>query len=139
MNVAIYNAIISIQRLLQSHLERSLSREPFILQDAVGRLSPVHLQFIYSWEAFEDVLERRFHDFQGYHKMKEKAYVFQELATQRDVSRTLPWHSVFLPGERIGMDIVSRKQNCDEGDNTSCPKCREPAVSSLGCNIQWSV
>jgi hypothetical protein len=62
MNVTIYKAAISIQGLLPSHLKRSLIEEPFILEDAIGRLSPVHLKFICSWEAFEDVLVHRFRD-----------------------------------------------------------------------------
>lgn len=60
INVATYKAIIDIRRCLPSHLERSLYQEPFILEDAMGRIAPVHMQFISSWEAFDCVLELRF-------------------------------------------------------------------------------
>lgn len=60
INVATYKAIIDIRRCLPSHLERSLYQEAFILEDAVGRIAPVHMQFFSSWEAFDSVLESRF-------------------------------------------------------------------------------
>lgn len=61
MNVATYKAVLDIRRCLPSHLERSLYQEPFILEDAIGRIAPVHMQFISSREAFDAVLELRFH------------------------------------------------------------------------------
>ncbi len=60
MNIATYKAIMDIRRCLPSHLERSLYQEPFILEDAIGRIAPVHMQFISSWQAFDSVLELRF-------------------------------------------------------------------------------
>ena len=60
MNIATYKAILDIRGCLPSHLERSLYQEPFILEDAIGRIAPVHMQFINSWEAFDSVLELRF-------------------------------------------------------------------------------
>lgn len=66
VNIATYKAVLALQNLLPSHLERSLINEPFVLEDAIGRMSPVHLQFISSWAAFEAVLETRFRGIQGY-------------------------------------------------------------------------
>lgn len=82
MNVATYNALLAIKSGFPSHLERSLIQEPFILEDAIGRISPVHLQFISSWEAFDAVLELRFRLVQGYTKVKNGEYVLQEHATR---------------------------------------------------------
>jgi hypothetical protein len=69
MNIATYHAVISIQTALPSHLERSLTEEPFMLEDAIGRVAPVHLQFVTSWDAFNAVLEIRFRDLQGFKKV----------------------------------------------------------------------
>ena len=85
-NMAIYDTMRAIKSFLPSYLERTLIEEPFILEDAIGRLSPVHLQFICSWEAFEDVMEHRFRDCQGYQKVLSRMWAFQELATNRDIS-----------------------------------------------------
>ena len=60
VNRATYKAVMDIQTCLPSHLERTLYQEPFILEDAIGRIAPVHMQFINSWEAFDSVLELRF-------------------------------------------------------------------------------
>ena len=61
VNRATYKAVMDIRTCLPSHLERTLYQEPFILEDAIGRIAPVHMQFINSWEAFDSVLELRFH------------------------------------------------------------------------------
>jgi hypothetical protein len=42
MNIATYHAVISIQSALPCRLERGLIEEPFILEDAIGRIAPVH-------------------------------------------------------------------------------------------------
>ncbi|MCJ1377618.1 hypothetical protein MMC17_000713 [Xylographa soralifera] len=48
VNVATYKAVVAIQEGLPSRLERMLYQEPFILEDAIGRVAPVHMQFISS-------------------------------------------------------------------------------------------
>jgi hypothetical protein len=72
INVATYKAVLVLQAVLPSHLERLLIQEPFILEDAIGRISPLHMKFISSWEAFDSVLEIRFQKVQGYQKVKSK-------------------------------------------------------------------
>ena len=65
-NIAIYKAILEVRGRLPSQLERSLYQEPFILEDGIGRIAPVHMQFIHSWTAFDSVMEIRFEGFQGH-------------------------------------------------------------------------
>jgi hypothetical protein len=55
------------------------------LEDAIGRIAPVHLQFVTSWDAFNAVLEIRFRDLQGFKKVKDKQYGLRNKATKRDV------------------------------------------------------
>ncbi|KAF2029450.1 hypothetical protein EK21DRAFT_28594, partial [Setomelanomma holmii] len=81
MNFATYHAVISIQKALPSRLERGLIEEPFVLEDPIGRIAPVHLQFVTSWDAFDAVLEIRFRSLQGHRKLRQKKYVIQENAT----------------------------------------------------------
>jgi len=137
MNLAVYKAVMSMQGLLPSHLERSLIQEPFILEDAIGRLSPVHLQFISSWEAFEAVLEDRFRGHKGHEKVLQRAYALQELATGREISRQLPWVSAFLPGQKVGMDMIFR--NLGGGTATSCPSCKTRGESAMNISVKWLV
>ncbi|KAF8847149.1 hypothetical protein BDZ45DRAFT_540254, partial [Acephala macrosclerotiorum] len=89
VNIAIYRIVSEIRASLPSHLERSLYQEPFHLEDAIGRVFPVHLQFISTWDAFDAVLETRFRNLQGHKKILDKDFVLQERATKRDISRDL--------------------------------------------------
>ena len=90
MNVATYRAILDIRRLLTNHLKRSLLQEPLLLEDAVGRSAPMHLQFITSWDAFDSAVEARFRNLQGYQNIVSKEFVLQDRSTKGDVSRTRP-------------------------------------------------
>lgn len=55
-NASLVRSIQMIQSGLPTPLECTLLQDPFILEDAIGRVAPVHLQFIESWDAFEAVL-----------------------------------------------------------------------------------
>ena len=58
------------------------------------------MQFITFWEAFGSVLEMRFQDIQGYQKVQNKEYVFQENVTMRELDQSCPWEASFLPGQK---------------------------------------
>ncbi|PVI02417.1 hypothetical protein DM02DRAFT_487375, partial [Periconia macrospinosa] len=103
MNIATYHAVLSIQSALPSYRERGLIEEPFILEDPIGRVAPVHLQFVTSWDAFNAVLEIRFRNLQGHTKVQKQQYVLQEKATKRDIKQEKNWEGAFLPGQRIEM------------------------------------
>jgi hypothetical protein len=77
MNVVTFRIVAEIRASLPNHSERSLIQEPFILEDAIGRITPVHLQFIASWDAFDSVLEKRFQNVQGHEKVLSKDFVLQ--------------------------------------------------------------
>lgn len=100
INTATYKTVLAIQSGLPTPLERTLIEEPFILEDAIGRIAPVHLQFIDSWEAFQAVLELRFRGLQGHEKILRQEFVLQEHATGREVLRSSPWHGAVLPGQK---------------------------------------
>ncbi|KAH7410535.1 hypothetical protein BKA64DRAFT_357102 [Cadophora sp. MPI-SDFR-AT-0126] len=135
INIATYNSVISIQEVISGGLQRSLTHEPFILEDAIGRISPVHLQFINSWDALDAVLELRFRKIQGHTKVKRREYILQEHSTKREISRTRHWEGAFLPGQRIDMSLIfdTREQSRIE---TSCPSCKEVSKDSQDLEIQ---
>jgi hypothetical protein len=136
-NVATYKAVIALQAGLPSHLERSMIQEPFILEDAIGRISPVHMQFISSWEAFDAVLELRFRTVQGHKKVKNKEYIVQEHATRREIRRNRPWEVSFLPGQRVDMSLVFESQEQKELPQTTCPRCQTVSAELQDSDIQW--
>ncbi|KAH9212127.1 hypothetical protein DL95DRAFT_464179 [Leptodontidium sp. 2 PMI_412] len=118
MNVATYNAVLAIKK------------------DAIGRISPVHLQFISSWEAFDAVLELRFRLVQGYMKFKNGEYVLQEHATRREIRRHLPWEVSFLPGQRVDMALVFEDREVKTAGQTTCPRCQASSRGLLDSDIQ---
>ena len=134
MNIATYNAVIDIRGRLPSHLERGLYQERFILEDGIGRIAPVHMQFICSWEAFDAVLELRFRNMQGYTMVRNKEYVIQESSTRREIDRSFPWEASFLPGQKVVMSMVFKD---DENSATSCPRCHSSSREPQDSEIQW--
>ena len=133
-NVAIYKAILDIRGSLPIQLERCLYQEPFILEDGMGRIAPVHMQFISSWKAFDSVLELRFQGMQGYGMVQEKKYVMQESAAKREIERSRPWEASFLPGQKVVMSMLFDDA---QGNMTSCPRCQTPSQMSQDSDIQW--
>lgn len=149
VNIATYKAVLALQNLLPSHLERSLINEPFVLEDAIGRMSPVHLQFISSWAAFEAVLETRFRGIQGYEKVVNGNWMLQDHATGQDISRKSCWEGAFLPGQRVDMSLLFEREttvnhfdSCSEGrrdsnNSAACPRCQADVTESGNKDIQW--
>lgn len=45
-----YDTVLVIQTLNPNHLQRSWTQETVMLEDALGRVTPVHLELIDSWE-----------------------------------------------------------------------------------------
>ncbi|KAH4208388.1 hypothetical protein HBH70_183360 [Parastagonospora nodorum] len=137
MNIATYHAVISIQAALPSRLERSLIEEPFVLEDAIGRIAPVHLQFVTSWDAFNAVLEIRFRDMQGSKKVKQKQYGLQDRATKRDIHQSQSWERAFLPGQRIEMSFLFDTQESENSQGiVTCPGCQTLSTSPTHVEIQ---
>jgi ribosomal protein L37E len=140
INDATYKAVIAIQSGLPSPLERTLFEEPFILEDAIGRVAPVHLQFINSWDALQAVLERRFHGIQGHEKIEGNEYVLQDHATGRDIIRSQPWTGSFLPGQRINMSMIFQRESSKVEDSTAvpCPRCGFRSIGPQDRDTQCS-
>ena len=136
-NVATYKAVVALQASLPSHLERTMIQEPFILEDAIGRMSPVHLQFINSWEAFGAVLELRFRSVQGHTKVKNGEYIIQEHATRREIRRNLPWEASFLPGQKVDMSLIFENLEEKLSTQTTCPRCQTSSAELQDSDIQW--
>jgi ubiquitin domain-containing protein len=87
--LAIQREVLSIRSILCSRISTPLSEEPFILEDALGRVAPVHMRFIMSWAAFNAVLEIRFQDQHGLSKVRRREYILQEEATARKIDQNM--------------------------------------------------
>ncbi len=49
-NMMTYRAVITLQSHLPRQLERTWTQEPVILKDPLGRVTPVHLEFVETFE-----------------------------------------------------------------------------------------
>ena len=151
VTVATYQAVLAIQKSLSLQLEpRSLVQEPFfILEDAIGRVSPVHLQFVTSWRALDAILQARFEGINGHDKVKQGEFVLQERATGRDICRHVsPWETAFRSGQVVDMGILFRRLiELKPGDGrrlasqllnlNACPNCQALPESEERQDTKW--
>ncbi|KAI4650294.1 uncharacterized protein J4E79_009563 [Alternaria viburni] len=135
INFATYHAVMRLQTSLPSYLERSMFEEPIILDDPMGRIAPVHLQFINSWDAFHSVLELRFQDMPGQIKIGRRQYALQARGTGREIELSRPWHAAFIPGQRIDMSFIFSQDDASESSSTTCPGCRTPSSYTTDVDI----
>lgn len=141
-NLAIYREVVMIRKHVATAPGWALAEDPFLLEDAVGRVAPVHLRFITSWIAFEAVLEARFEGRKGFSKVRRGDYVLQEDSTEKEVDREMDWDLAFMPGQKINMSLVFRREQQIERMGTSddsavCPHCQEVNSGSPDQNVQW--
>jgi hypothetical protein len=141
INVATYNAVISLQSAIPNYPERLLIQQPFVLEDVIGRVTPVDLQFINGWEALDAVLEARFRGLQGSRKTRAKEYIFQDKQTGREISREWRWEGAFVPGQHVEMSLVFKTQSqapSSDSEN-SCPGCHSilHEIQNAGVETTW--
>jgi hypothetical protein len=134
INFATYRAVIRLQNTLPSHLDRSLIEDPMILEDPIGRIAPVHLQFITSWDAFHSVLEIRFQNMPEYSILKQRRYELQAGGTGREIQLSCPWQHAFLPGQRVEMSFIF----ADRSSGNTCPGCHTSSEHSVGADMRCS-
>ena len=131
-NLQIYDIVLDMQTKLPLQIER---QQPVIFLDAFARLSPVHLEFITSAEAFLAVLKVRFQD-AGLRKIEKGHFSLEESRTRRLIDLRQPWHTCFLPGQKIDMSMIFSEPS--DGERTKrCPGCRHNPVSNEPGEIEW--
>ncbi|KZL74992.1 hypothetical protein CT0861_07526 [Colletotrichum tofieldiae] len=137
MMIAISGELGGIRTVLM-RLERPLNDEHFILEDATGRVFPIHFKTITSWEAFEFIIADRFKGKKGANRIRRKRYLLQERATQREVIRSTDWESAFLPYQRVDMSLLcTESQKVDQRAFSSCPFCKTISPGETGVQVQW--
>ncbi|CRG92826.1 hypothetical protein PISL3812_09897 [Talaromyces islandicus] len=95
-------------------------QQPVSFEDAHGRIVPIHVEFINSFDAFQAVLEVRFRDLPGLRKVQKMEYELHDSVSRRRVNLHSPWESIFLPGRNVAMSIVFRRP---QAQTSSCPGC----------------
>ncbi|EGD88635.1 hypothetical protein H112_03554 [Trichophyton rubrum D6] len=115
MNMKVYRMALDLQKSqAQPHVDYEAPalppqierQRPVELEDAHGRVTPFHVEFINSFEALQAVLEARFRNVPGWKKVKNMEYVMKESNSKRQLNFKAPWESVFLPGRSVTMSMV---------------------------------
>lgn len=138
MVLSVSGDLVRIRAVLM-RLERPLSDEHFIFEDATGKVFPIHLRTITSWEVFEFIINDRFKGKKGAHRTRRGRYKLQERATGREVDRSLDWESAFFPYQRIDMSMMCREASdvTLRERSSSCPKCMTVSLCNTGLEVQW--
>jgi hypothetical protein len=136
-NMKIYKMVLDMQTL-QFQLPLQVDRQqPVYFEDAHGRIALFHTEFISSFDAFQAVMEVRFHHVPGLKKVQNIEYTIQDLSSKRKFDLTASWDSIFLPGRKMTMSIVFRRPHMSM---SSCPGCQtenKTEGSNIESEIQW--
>ena len=131
-NLQIYDIVLDMQMRLPMQIER---QQPVIFLDACARLSPVHLEFITSAEAFLAVLKVRFQH-AGLRKIEKGQFHLEESRTRRLIDLRQPWHTCLLPGQKIDMSMIF--SHPDDGERIQmCPGCCHNVASNEIGEVVW--
>lgn len=139
LNLATYRAVLSIRESLGHSMDRTLIQEPFVLEDPLGRVAPVHLQFITSWKAFYAVLATRFEGLPGHKKIEQREFFIQERATSREISAKEPWEVAFRPGASVLMSLVFQRDVKTAESKSHCPYCGNISEKEADDDVHWQV
>ena len=132
INLQIYDMVLNVHKNLPRQVER---QQPVMFLDACGRLSPVHLEFITSAEAFIAVLKVRFQH-AGVRKIERGQFALEEAQTKRAIDLGRPWSICFLPGQKIDMSMVFSQA---ETPKSNCPGCHHESESNTEKDVEWWV
>lgn len=126
VNLLTYKTVISLQTSISAQLERSWTQEPATLEDALGRVTPVHLEFLDSWEVSWEVSvglgSKKSNTFQGF-RFRPRNSLPTVARSPKDktkrVRTSIAFNRCFLPGQRINMSMIF---DGGFGGVSSCPE-----------------
>jgi hypothetical protein len=115
------SAVQRIEERLPSRSEQLLIRT-FILEDVLGRITQIDMDYVNTWDAFDAMLAVCFLGLPGHKKVAKRDYVIQDQKTSKELLRSIPWSGAFLPGQRIIMGLIFRKR-LQKAQSVFCPGC----------------
>jgi len=116
-----YKIILDLQTRIPREFEKCWIQEPLILTDALGRVAPIHLELINSWDVLESVLTARFKNIPGGQKVKQGEYALQDRRSLNLIEKNQAFEASFLPGLRVDMSMIFKQSHILA---RSCPGCQ---------------
>ena len=120
------------QQGIPQKLGKTWQQEPMVLEDALNRVFPIHLDFISSWDSFLFVLNGHFKDTAGEGKVARKEFLLFD-QTGCAVSFHKPWHEAFTSGQRVSMAMLFTRRRVSR---SSCPLCLADNDDPTDCEVQ---
>ena len=150
INHRTYNAVVALQARIPAQLDRTWTQDPVTFEDALGRVSRFHLEFIDSWEVritefavcrdieltfkvFDTTLEARFQQLPGHRKIKRKEYALRSKFIDKDVDTSLAFNRCFLPGQHYEMSMIFNSGH----PQNSCPSCFLNTGEASDALVKW--
>ncbi|KAK7697432.1 hypothetical protein SLS64_013513 [Diaporthe eres] len=100
----IFDAVTQMQQVLCSIPPQIEREQPVLFEDAHGRLTPFHVEFINSHNAFQAVLEARFENMPGLRKVRNLEYAMQDTQSKLVLDLSRPWEHIIRPGRNENPD-----------------------------------
>ena len=84
-------------------------------------------------------MEIRFQGKQGLRKIRKKEYALQESATGKEIDRSVEFQDTFLPGQKVTMSVIFKKDAAERSTQSSahCPKCEAVTIKPGDADILW--
>lgn len=128
-----YNTLVDIQQRMPKQTGPCWIQEPITFTDPLGRVAPIHLELINTWEVFESVLAARFLNLRGQKKLQRREYALQGKDATADLERSRSFESCFVPGDDINMCFSFEATIPTNG----CPKCGKETDAAIESTTQW--
>ena len=140
-NMKIYKMVMEMQAIISQQLPPQVERQqPALFEDAHGRISPVHIEFINTFEAFQAVLEVRFRHVAGLRKVQRNEYAISDKSSKRKLNLHGHWDSLFLPGRKVVMSMLFQGQThttMSRCPNLNCETENAVGDPAQGVDIEW--
>ncbi|KAI4193404.1 MAG: hypothetical protein LQ350_008338 [Teloschistes chrysophthalmus] len=137
MNIKVSQIILDVQNLLNTIPGQIERQQPVYLNDALGRYTPFHLEFIRCPEALISVLAIGFRTIgHASERIERNQFTINDARTKRDIDLNRPWEACFRPGQYVEMSMVF---DTYKDSNKACPGCRHPCDASAGEDVEWHV
>jgi molybdopterin-biosynthesis enzyme MoeA-like protein len=133
-NARNYKVLLDLQTRVPREFKPCWIQEVVRFTDALGRVAPIHLELVNSWEVLESVLTARFKNVPGRQKVEVGEYALQDRVSLRDIKKSQPFEANFLPGRKIDMSIVFRTEY---PTGNSCPGCNVESESDRIAATLW--
>jgi hypothetical protein len=132
-NARAYETLVDLQSRVPKEFGPCWIQEPVTFIDALGRVAPLHLELVNSWLVLEKILDGRFDNLPGQHKIARKEYVFQDQNLDTDIDFLVPFEHAFRPGRKVNMSMVFRQDT----SGSYCPGCKLESSAGLQVQVKW--